>query len=104
MLTPGDKPALADVIERRNPYSFLAPAAPPAPPAPPVPLANQGMTLPANWQSEIEETTYASGSWQFRGRALRVAKAIRISYTYQDRHGNIVKEYLLIGYEGGAGD
>ena len=93
MLTAANKTALADTIEKRNLYSFLNATA-----------ANQGMTLPANWASEIEEDVYVDGTWQFKGRSLRMAKAVRIPYTYQDEHGNIVKEYLLIGYEGAGGD
>ena len=91
MLTAVNKTDLANNIENRNPYSFLN-------------AANPGMTLSGNWQSEIEEDSYTTGSWQFRGRSLRVAKAIRIPYTYQDAHGNIVKEYLLIGYEGSGSE
>ena len=93
MLTAANKTALADTIEKRNLYSFLNATA-----------ANQGMTLPANWASEIEEDVYVDGTWQFKGRSLRMAKAVRIPYTYQDEHGNIVKEYLLIGYEGSGSD
>ena len=93
MLTPANKTDLANAIENRNPYSFLNAAA-----------ANQGMTLPGNWHSEIEEDVYVDGTWQFKGRSLRIAKAVRIPYTYQDEHGNIVKEYLLIGYEGSGSD
>ena len=104
MLTATNKTELSTQIENRNPYSYLAPATPPPAPAPPVPLANQGMTLPTNWQLEIEEDAYVGDTWQFKGRTVRVVKAIRIPYTYQDSHGNIVKDYLLIGYEGGAGD
>lgn len=93
MLSAADKTALADAIEKRDPYSFLNAT-----------LANQGMTLPANWQSEIEEDSYtADGRWQFKDRSLRVAKIIRIPYNYVDAHGNIVRDYLLIGYEGSAG-
>jgi hypothetical protein len=33
-----------------------------------------------------------------------VAKAIRIPYTYRDKDNNIIKEYLLIGFEGSGGD
>ena len=92
MLTAANKTELANNIENRNPYSFLGPA------------GSQGMTLPPNWQSAIEEDAYVTGSWQFRGRSLRLKKAIRIPYTYQDENGNIVREHLLIGYEGGGSD
>jgi len=57
-----------------------------------------------DWILEIEEDSYVDGVWQFRGRSLRIAKAIRIPYNYLDEWGNLVREYLVIGYEGGAGD
>ena len=93
MLTPANKTDLANAIENRNPYSFLN-ANP----------ANQGMTLPTHWETEIEEDAYVTGSWQFKDRSLRVKKIIRLPYTYQDAHGNIVRDYLLIGYEGSGSD
>jgi hypothetical protein len=62
------------------------------------------MTLPTHWESDIEEDAYVNGSWQFKGRSVRIAKSIRLPYTYQDEHGNIVREYLLIGYEGSGSD
>ncbi len=93
MLTPANKTDLANTIENRNPYSFLN-ANPP----------NQGMTLPPHWELEIEEDAYVTDSWQFKGRSVRIAKAIRLPYTYQDAHGNIIREYLLIGYEGSGSD
>jgi hypothetical protein len=66
------------------------------------------MTLPANWQNEIEwDAHYVQ--WSFRGANSRVAKALRIPVivtvlnetthqpeTYQD--------WLLVGYEGGSGE
>jgi hypothetical protein len=58
----------------------------------------------SQWLLEIEEGAYVDSSWQFRGRSLRVKKAIRIPYNYLDEYGNLVREYLLIGYEGSAGD
>jgi hypothetical protein len=62
------------------------------------------MTLPANWQSEVEEDAYVTDSWKFRGQSLRIKKSIRIPYNYQDAHGNSVREYLVIGYEGSGSD
>jgi hypothetical protein len=93
MLTPANKTDLATAIENRNPYSFLN-----------TNPANQGMTLPANWQSEVEEDAYVTDSWKFRGQSLRIKKSIRIPYNYQDAHGNSVREYLVIGYEGSGSD
>jgi hypothetical protein len=68
----------------------------------------ESMTLPANWQNEIEwDAHYVQ--WSFRGVNNRVAKALRIPVivtvlnettkkpeTYQD--------WLLVGYEGGSGE
>ena len=84
---------LGEQIDKRNLYSFLNDP------------HNSSMHLPANFpQLPIEEDAYAIGSWKFKDRSVRIAKAIRIPYTYQDRHGNFVREYLLIGYEGGASE
>jgi hypothetical protein len=70
-----------------------------------LPGCTSSMHLPANFQQlPIEEDAYVTGSWQFRDRSVRIAKAIRIPYTYQDEHGNFVREYLLIGYEGSGSD
>ncbi|HEV8677180.1 MAG TPA: Dyp-type peroxidase [Methylomirabilota bacterium] len=41
--------------------------------------------------------------WYFEGRPRRVAKSIRIPYTYKTANGQPVTEHLLIGYEGGPG-
>ena len=87
---------LGEQIDKRNPYSFLDGS---------LPVGTSSMHLPANFQQlPIEEDAYVTGSWQFRDRSVRIAKAIRIPYTYQDGHGNIVREYLLIGYEGSGSD
>jgi hypothetical protein len=75
---------LAETICKRNPYGV--------------------MQLAANWQSEIEEDSYEIGSWRFKDRSPRVAKALRIPYTYRDQDDNIIKEYLLIGFEGSGGE
>jgi hypothetical protein len=88
---------LGQQIDNRNPYSFLDPNI--------VPAGSSSMHLPANFQQlPIEEDAYVTGSWQFRDKSVRIAKAIRIPYTYQDKHGNFVREYLLIGYEGSGSD
>lgn len=62
------------------------------------------MQLSANWRDEIEQDYYQAGYWKFKDRSLRVAKAIRIPYTYLDKDGNKVREYLLIEYEGSGGE
>jgi hypothetical protein len=87
---------LGEQIDKRNPYSFLDGS---------LAAGTSSMHLPANFQQlPIEEDAYVTGSWQFRARSVRIAKAIRIPYTYQDEHGNLVREYLLIGYEGSGSD
>jgi hypothetical protein len=93
MLTAQNKTDLATALENRNPYSFLNAMA-----------ANQGMELQTGWDSQIEHDSYEIGYWKFKDRSLRVVKAIRIPYTYQDKNGNKIKEYILIGFEGAGGD
>ena len=96
-MTPAEEGDLGQQIDNRNPYSFLDPNI--------LPAGSSSMHIPANFQQlPIEEDSYAVGSWKFKDRSVRIAKAIRIPYTYQDRHGNFVREYLLIGYEGGGSD
>ncbi len=96
-MTPAEQSDLGQQIDKRNPYSFLDPNI--------IPAGSSSMHLPANFpQLPIEEDAYVTGSWQFKDRSVRIAKAIRIPYTYQDEHGNFVREYLLIGFEGAGGD
>lgn len=42
------------------------------------------------------------GGWNFKGVPHHVEKAIRIAYTYTDDKGVKIRDYLLIGYEGGG--
>jgi hypothetical protein len=42
------------------------------------------------------------GGWSFKGIPHHIEKAIRIPYTYVDDHGVLIRDYLLIGYEGGG--
>ena len=93
MLSPGQKSTLATTIEQRNPYSFANADA-----------AMQGMTLSADWQSHIEESAYTNAAVNFRGMMRSYEKAFRFSYTYCDAHGNIVKEYVIVAYEGASGE
>ena len=96
-MTNNERTDLGEQIDKRNPYSFLDPNV--------VPAGSSSMHLPANFaQLPIEEDAYVTGSWQFKDRSVRIAKALRIPYTYQDKHGNFVREYLLIGYEGSGSD
>lgn len=105
MLTAQNMTDLATALENRNPYSFLNAI-----------VANQGMFLQdgwtppgggtpqGGWDTQIEEDSYEGSYWKFKDRSLRVRKAIRIPYDYWDEHGNRVREYLLIGFEGSSGD
>ncbi len=93
MLTPGNKSALATTIEQRNPYSFLNADA-----------SMHGMTLAADWQSHIEESAYTNAAVSFRGMMRSYEKAFRFPYTYCDAHGNTVKEYVIVAYEGASGE
>ena len=93
MLTPANKSALGAAIEQRNPYSFVNPDA-----------SMQGMTLSADWQSHIEESAYTNAAVSFRGMMRSYEKAFRFAYTYCDAHGNTVKEYVIVAYEGASGE
>jgi hypothetical protein len=42
------------------------------------------------------------GHWYFKGVPRTVELALRIPYTYVDDAGVTIKDYLLIGYEGGG--
>lgn len=42
------------------------------------------------------------GNWNFKGIPHHIEKAIRIPYTYTDDNGVRIRDYLLIGYEGGG--
>jgi hypothetical protein len=42
------------------------------------------------------------GTWAFKGTPHYIERALRIGYTYTDETGNIIKEFLLIGYAGGG--
>jgi hypothetical protein len=93
MLTQANKIDLATAIESRNPYSFLNPD-----------VHGQGMTLASDWQSEVEESAYTNAAVTFRGTTRSYHKAFSVPYTYQDVHGNTVKEHMLIVFEGSDGE
>jgi hypothetical protein len=68
-------------------------------------LANPYTTAPtyeaANNDVVIEQQLDV-GNWNFKGVPHHVEKAIRVSYTYTDENGVKIRDYLLIGYEGGG--
>jgi uncharacterized protein (DUF1015 family) len=94
MLTTDQKIALGNAIEQRNPYSFLNVTDP----------GRQGMMLSMDWTNQIQENAYAHSIVAFRRSDLSIVKVVRIPYTYQDAHGNVIQEHVLIAYEGSAGE
>ena len=43
------------------------------------------------------------GSWTFKGAPHHIERAIRVAYTYTDvETGSTIRDYILIGYEGGG--
>lgn len=100
--------ALGQFILLSNPYTAKAsptpfPSSGPPPVLPPLPNLDllYGLCL-----SESESQEY-SGHWDFRGTAHFVKRALRIPYMYYRPEANggstLVTDYLLIGFEGGAG-
>ena len=50
------------------------------------------------------EVAYRDLEWYFKNGSNYVAKALRIPYIYTDENGREIRDYLLIGYEGGGGE
>lgn len=50
----------------------------------------------------IEYDSYGL-TWAFRGGSHRIAKVLRIPYTYTDSLGMTVRDYIWVGYEGAGG-
>jgi hypothetical protein len=102
--------ALGQFIFVANPYK-AQPNTAPFPTSPPAPILNNpplpnldllfGLCL-----NEVESQEYGIG-WDFKGVKRYVQKTIRIPYMYYRADANggstLVTDYLLIGYEGGAG-
>ena len=51
--------------------------------------------------SDVIEVQGEPGTWPFKGSPHHIKKAIRITYTYT-HNGHTVRDYILIGYEGGG--
>jgi len=49
------------------------------------------------------EHDYASTYWTFKGTSHYIKKAIRIPYCFTDKDGQKVRDYILVGFEGGGG-
>jgi len=81
-----DPKVLGQLIFDENPYSTQVP--------------------PKSYKVIIEETevAYRELEWYFKNGENYVAKALRIPYTYTDKNGHEIRDYLLIGYEGGGGE
>jgi hypothetical protein len=50
----------------------------------------------------VVEQQLEVGHWHFKGVPYFIEKALRIPYTYVDKNGVHIKDYLLIGFEGGG--
>jgi hypothetical protein len=74
------------VIDDANPYVHFLGAMPPVYDPPPV----------------VVEQQFDVGNWNFKGVPHFIEKAIRIPYTYVDANNVTIRDYLLIGYEGGG--
>jgi hypothetical protein len=102
--------ALGQFILLSNPYKATAsPTAFPAPAVAPVlnpPTSAQLDKLFGLCLDEAESQDYG-GRWDFKGTSHYVARAVRIPYMYyranQNGGSTLVVDYLLIGFEGGAG-
>ena len=77
---------LGQLIFDENPYSTQVP--------------------PKQFKVMIEETEvdYKESEWYFKNGDNYVKKALRIPYCYTDKNGHEIRDYLLIGYEGGGGE
>ena len=90
-----DKFDLGLLIFRENPYTknYVPPAAIPA-------VADPNGMSPDDQQVEKQLDL---GQWYFKGVPHNIERALRIAYTYRDVDtGAVIRDYLLIGYEGGG--
>jgi hypothetical protein len=81
-----DPKDLGQLIFDENPYSAQQP--------------------PKKFKMFLEETelAYRDLEWYFKNGENYVAKALRIPYSYTDQNGHEIRDYLLVGFEGGGGD
>ena len=68
------------------------------------PYSNQ--VAPKQFEIMIDETEvdYKGLEWYFKNGENYVKKALRIPYSYMDKNGHEIRDYLLIGYEGGGSE
>ena len=52
-------------------------------------------------QPEIQRD-YIESSWNFKGETRGVSRSLRIQYCFRDAYGQMVEEYVLIGFEGSS--
>ena len=66
------------------------------------PPAAGGRKTKLEFMLDEVEMDYRGYQWTFKSGNDYVAKALRIPYCYTDADGVEVRDYLLIGYEGGG--
>ena len=81
---------LGDYIFAANPYTRKKVATDPNP-------------TPMDPMLTETEKDYETVEWKFRTGSYRVPWSLRIPYCFTDEYGQTVREYLLVGYEGGGG-
>ena len=88
MASTSDPKDLGQLIFDENPYSSLQ------------------TTAPKKFELMVDETEvdYKGLEWYFKNGDNYVKKALRIPYIYKDANNHVIRDYLLIGYEGGGGD
>lgn len=89
-ITPTDPKDLGQLIFDSNPY-VKATGAPPH-------------KKQQEFMFDAVEVDYRSYQWTFKGGSSYIQKALRIPYCYIDDDGIEIRDYLLVGFEGGGGN
>jgi hypothetical protein len=110
-----DNSRLGEFILRQDPYDWKALGLPGRPlPAsldssPDVKMTGMGKHHDANNPFDFEYTPdqpqYWEGGlfWNLGDTTVRISKAVRIDYEYEDSSGKLVRKGLVIGFEGTGG-
>jgi Dyp-type peroxidase family len=110
-----DNSRLGEFILRQDPYNWKALGLPGRPlPAtfdssPDVKMTGMGKHHDANNPFDFEYTPdqpqYWEGGlfWNLGDTTVRISKAVRIDYEYEDNDGKLVRKGLVIGFEGSGG-
>lgn len=110
-----DSSRLGEFILRQDPYDWKAVGLPGRPlPAsldssPDVKMTGMGKHHDANNPFDFEYTPdqpqYWEGGlfWNLGDTTVRISKAVRINYEYEDNDGKLVRKGLVIGFEGAGG-